>query len=249
MLLALRVAAISAGLLFCVPLHFLWKLLGARPIWPQVFLAYAAACCGVRVRVVGAPLRSKVLVVANHVSWLDILALGGAAPVNFVARGDVREWPVVGAAAGLNDTIYVAREDRSSVRGQADSLREALAEGRAVALFPEGTTEGGRSLLPFRPSLFASLFPPLDGVKVQPVAIDYGAAAATMAWQGEEPFAVNAKRILARPGWVDVTLRFLDPIDPRRAGDRKVLAGRSRDEIALALGASAAGGDPLYPSQ
>src|ERR1700742_1369029 len=105
MRLALRTAAILAGLIFCVSLHYLWKLLRARPIWPQIFLGYAGACCGMRVRIAGTPLRGKVLVAANHVSWLDVLALGGAVPVNFVARDDVEAWPLVGWAAGLNDTI------------------------------------------------------------------------------------------------------------------------------------------------
>jgi 1-acyl-sn-glycerol-3-phosphate acyltransferase len=243
----LRAAAILAGLLFCVPLHYLWKLLRAPPIWPQIFLGYATACCGVRVRVEGAPLRGKVLVAANHVSWLDILVLGGAAPVAFVARADVEAWPLVGWAAGLNGTIFVARDVRSSVRGQADALREALAQGCAVALFPEGTTEGGHFVLPFRASLFASLFPPLAGVSVQPVAINYGAAVAEIAWVGDESFGANAKRILSRPGTIPVTLRFLAPIDPHEAGDRKALAARSQEEVAQALGAFAGGSDPLYP--
>ena len=239
-------AAIVAGLLFCVPLHYLWKLLRLRSIWPQIFLGFAGACCGVRVRVEGVPVRARILVAANHVSWLDVLVLGGAAPVVFVARADVQGWPLVGWAAGLNDSIFVARDVRSSVRGQADTLREALAAGRAVALFPEGTTEGGSGLLPFRASLFASLFPPLPGVRVQPVAIDYGEAAADVLWVGDEGFGVNAKRILSRPGTLPVTLRFLAPIDPHEAGDRKALAARSQQEVAEALGASAGGSDPLY---
>jgi 1-acyl-sn-glycerol-3-phosphate acyltransferase len=249
MRLTLRTAAILAGLLFCVSLHYLWKLLRARPIWPQIFLGYVGACCGVRMRVEGEPLRDKVLVVANHVSWLDVLVLGGAAPVIVVARGDVRDWPVVGWAAGLNDTIFVARDIRSQVRDQADTLRQALADGRAVALFPEGTTDGGRELLPFRASLFASLFPPLDGVRVQPVAIDYGDAIDDVLWLDEESFAVNAKRILSRPGTMRVALRFLNPINPHEAGDRKALAARSQEEVAQALGAFAAGSDPLYSPQ
>jgi 1-acyl-sn-glycerol-3-phosphate acyltransferase len=247
MRLILRTAAILAGLLFCAALHYLWKALRLRPIWPQVFLGFAAACCGVRVRVEGTPLKERVLVAANHLSWLDILALGGAAPVIFVARGDMKAWPLVGWAAGLNDSIFVAREARSAVKGQADTLRDALAEGRAVALFPEGTTEGGNSLLPFRASLFASLFPPIEGVKVQPVAIDYGAAAADVLWLGDEAFGANAKRILSRPGTLPVTLRFLPPLDPGEAGDRKALAAWAREEVARALGASVGASDPLYP--
>jgi len=245
MRLGLRVAGILAGLMFCVPLHYLWKLFGRRSIWPQIFLGYAGACCGLRVRAEGAPLKARVLVAANHISWLDILALGGAAPVQFVARGDMRAWPLVGWAAGLNDTIFVARELRGSIKGQADALREALADGRAIVLFPEGTTEGGAALLPFRASLFASLFPPLDEVAVQPVAIDYGAAAGDVLWLGEEGFGANANRILSRPGTIPVTLRFLAPIDPHAAGDRKALAARSQAAVAQGLGASVGGADPL----
>jgi len=246
MRLALRAAAILAGFLFCLPLHYLWKLVAARSIWPQIFLAYAARCCGLRVRVEGAPLRGNVLFAANHVTWLDIVALGGATPTVFVARDDVEGWPGVGWAARLNDTIFVVRQARREVREQADALRGALGAGRAVTLFPEGTTEGGHEVLPFRPSLFASLFPALPDIRVQPVAIDYGPASDGAAWVGDEGYGVNAKRILSRPGTIPVTLRFLAPIDPHQAGDRKRLALQARDEIVAALGASAAGSDPLY---
>jgi 1-acyl-sn-glycerol-3-phosphate acyltransferase len=134
--LALRVAAILAGLIFCVALHYLWKLFRARPIWPQIFLGYAGACCGLRVTVDGKPIKNKVLVAANHVSWLDILALGGAAPVNFVARGDVAGWPVVGWAASLNDTIFVDRDARSSVAARPTRCATRLRRGVPSASFP-----------------------------------------------------------------------------------------------------------------
>jgi 1-acyl-sn-glycerol-3-phosphate acyltransferase len=243
----LRLAAIVAGLLFCVPLHYLWKLVGARSIWPQIFLGYVGGCTGMRVRVEGTPLASKVLFAANHVSWLDILAIGGVAPAIFVARDDVEDWPMVGWLAGLNDTLYVARHARSEVLGQADQLRRALGAGRAVALFAEGTTDAGAEVLPFRPSLFASLYPPLDEVKVQPVAVDYGDATEEIAWVGAESTGANAKRVMSRPGTFSVTLRFLDPIDPHAAENRKILAARSRDAVVAALPASGSGSDPLYP--
>jgi lyso-ornithine lipid O-acyltransferase len=241
----LRLAAIAAGLIFCTPLHYLWKLAGARSIWPQVFLGYVGRCVGMRVRVEGMPLQSSVLYAANHISWLDILALGGAAPAIFVSRDDLEHWSMVGWLADLNDTLYVARHARREVHGQADQIRRALERGRAVTLFPEGTTDGGGELLPFRPSLFASLFPPLDGVRVQPVAIDYGPAIDEVAWVGAEGPGANARKVMSRPGTFRATLRFLDPIDPRAAGDRKVLAARARDAVVAALAASAAAGDPL----
>jgi len=154
---------------------------------------------------------------------------------------------MVGWLAGLNNTLYVARHARSEVLGQADQLRRALDAGRAVTLFAEGTTDGGAEVLPFRPSLFASLYPPLDDVKVQPVAIDYGAATQEIAWVGSESTGANAKRVMSRPGTFQATLRFLDPIDPHDAGDRKILATRSRDAVVAALPASGRGSDPLYP--
>ena len=235
MRLILRVAAMVAGFLICVPFHYLWKLLPGRSPWPQLFLGWAGWCSGLRVRTEGTPLTRQVLFVSNHVTWLDILALGGATPAIFVSRDDVEGWPLVGWAAGLNDTIYVARQARREVHGQADRLRRVLGEGRAVALFPEGTTEGGHEVLPFRPSLFSSLFPALDGVRVQPVAIDYGDLAEEIAWVGEEPAGKNAKRVLSRKGTIPVALRFLAPVDPHVAGDRKVLAASARAEVVEAL--------------
>lgn len=256
MRLIARVALMAAALAFCLPLHLLWKLLGLRPIWPRIFLAAVARIAGLRVAIDGKPLREKVLFVSNHVSWLDILALGGATGSAFVSRDDVAKWPLVGWLADQNDTLYVARGSRQKARGQADLLREVVASGRAVALFPEGTTEGGEEILPFRPSLFASLFPTLPGIRVQPVALDYGREAGRIAWVGEEPAGTNARRILARRGSLPVTLRFLDPIDPASAGDRKRLAIAAETAIATALSlptpsrsardAFEAGADPLY---
>ena len=193
----------------------------------------------------GRPLPSHVLFLANHVSWLDILALAGASGTAFVSKDDVAGWPVIGWAARLNNTVFIARTDRRQVRGQADALREALASGQPVALFPEGTTDGGAEVLPFRASLLASLFPPMPGVKAQPVALDFGPLAEDIAWVGEESARDNALRILSRRGTIPVTLHFLGPLDPSEAGDRKVLAERSRAGIVEALTPSAALPDRL----
>jgi 1-acyl-sn-glycerol-3-phosphate acyltransferase len=241
MLVAWRVAGIVAGFLVCVPLHYFWKLAGVRSPWPRRFLGWAGRRSGLVVTIEGEPVAGPILYAANHVSWLDILALGGAVPVNFVARDDVARWPGIGWAANLNDTIYITRDIRSSVKGQADTLRAALADARAVGLFPEGTTDGGRALLPFRPSLLASLYPPPPGVMVQPVVLDYGGLVEDVLWLGDEPYGGNARRILSRPGRLPVTIRFLDPIDPAEAGDRKALAARAEAAVAASLGV----GDPV----
>ena len=245
MRLIVRVGAIVLGLIVCLPLHYLWKLTSGRSPWPRLFLGWVGYSAGMRVRILGRPLESHVLFLANHLSWLDIMLIAGASGAAFVSKEEVARWPLIGWLASLNNTVYVARADRRAVRGQADSLRSALARGQPVALFPEGTTEGGGEVLPFRASLLAALYPPLPHVKVQPVAIDYGGAAPEIAWMGSEPAKANAFRILSRRGTTPVLIRFLDPIDPAAVGDRKALADLGRERVVAALGASAAGADRL----
>src|SRR3546814_12002936 len=104
------------------------------------------------------------------------MAVAGATGAAFVSKGEVARWPVIGWLASLNNTIFVARTDRRAVQGQADALRKALATGQPVALFPEGPPAGGHEVLPFRASLLASVMPPLPGLMVPPIALDYGAA-------------------------------------------------------------------------
>lgn len=242
--LALRVLMMVAALLICLPLHYAWRLLRRPSPWPRRFLGWVGRAAGMRVRIVGVPLERDVLFLANHLSWLDILLVAGASGAAFVAKAEVAETPVIGWLARLNNTVFVARTERSGVRGQADALRSALASGQPVALFPEGTTDGGPDILPFRASLLASLFPPLPGVRVQPVALDYGAAAHDLSWIGEETGLANVRKVLARRGATPVILHFLAPVDPA-SGDRKALAAAARGEIVEALSPSGGGTDRL----
>ena len=242
--IAFRVAWIVGLFLLCVPLHYLWKLFGAASPWPRWFLGQVGRAAGMRVRVVGVPLTRDVLFLANHLSWLDILLVAGASGAAFVAKVEVAETPVIGWLARLNNTVFVARSERSGVRGQADALRAALASGQPVALFPEGTTDGGPEILPFRASLLASLFPPLPGVMVQPIALDFGTAAHDLAWIGEETGLANVRKVLARRGTTPVLVNFLAPVDPA-SGDRKALAAAARGEIVEALAPSGAAADRL----
>jgi 1-acyl-sn-glycerol-3-phosphate acyltransferase len=242
-----RLGAIGLGLLLFVPLHYLWKLFGRHSPWPQAFLGFAGRRCGLRLTIHGEPVAGAVLFAANHESWLDILAIGGATGASFVAKDEIRRWPMVGWMAGLNATLYVVRHKRHEARAQADQIRDKLAAGGKVALFPEGTIDGTRDVLPFRASLFASLYPPIAGVVVQPVALDYGDATAAIAWLDDESTADNVRRILSRPGTIPLGLTFLAPLDPA-AGDRKAIAALAREEIVAAF-ASAPAGDPLQAAR
>lgn len=172
---------------------------------------------------------------ANHVSWIDILALGGATGAAFVSHDGVARWPVIGWLAAQNNTLFVARERRGALSGQLDALRAALLGHQPVALFPEGTTSDGSRLLPFKPSLLAVLLPPPRAVMIQPVHIDYGVETPAIAWHGDEAAGTNAKRVLGRKGPVIVTLRFLAPFDPAACADRKVIAAMARERIAQSI--------------
>jgi 1-acyl-sn-glycerol-3-phosphate acyltransferase len=243
--LAFRTLWIVGIFLACVPLHYGWKLVLGRSPWPRRFLGMVGRAAGMKVRVVGEPLPSHALFLANHLSWLDILVLAGTSGTAFVSKDDVARWPIIGWLARLNNTVFIARTERKDVRNQADALRNALVAGQPVALFPEGTTDGGAEVLPFRASLLASLFPPLAGVRVQPVALDYGPGGHDIAWVGKEPALANVRRVLSRRGTTPVALHFLAPIDPAEAGDRKRLAERSRAKIVEALGPSGGAADRL----
>ena len=212
--------------------------------WPRIYLGWVGRIAGLRVTQVGRPLRSHVLLLANHVSWLDIMLLAGATGCAFISKKEVAHWPIAGWLARLNRTVFIDRTGRAAVHDQAHALRTALAGEQPVALFPEGTTEGGIDVLPFRASLLAALFPPMAGVRVQPVAIDYHAAAHDIAWVGNERADTNALRVLGRRGTIPVTLHFLAPIDPAQVNGRKDLAAAAREEIVAAMQCTDAGGSP-----
>jgi lyso-ornithine lipid O-acyltransferase len=235
--IAARAAWLIAGLLVAVPLHNLFRLVRAPSPWPRLFLGWAARAAGARVRRHGTPLKRDVFFIANHVSWIDIPAIAGASGSAFVAKAEIRTSPLVGWLATLNRTVFVSREDRLGVAEQINRLKAALADRWAVTVFPEGTTTDGRSLLPFKSPLLKVLEPPPPGVMVQPVLLDYGAAATDIAWIGVENGAANALRVLARRGTFPLTLCFLEPFHPRDFPGRKAIAAESRRRIEAALSA------------
>jgi 1-acyl-sn-glycerol-3-phosphate acyltransferase len=233
---AARLAGILLALLLALPLHGLWRLARVSSPWPMLFLAALAWIAGARRRTIGRSLRRDVVFLSNHLSWLDIPLLAGRNGSAFVAKGDLAHVPVIGWLCTLNKTLFVDRSARLGVADQIAALRDALAETWAITIFPEGTTGAGRSLLPFKASLLAVLDPPPPGLLVQPVLIDYGGAMTDIAWLGDEPGQVNARRILSRKGGFTATLTFLDPFDPADFPGRKAIAAEARARMAAALG-------------
>ena len=219
-------------------LHLLWLGAKSPSPWPRLFLRLTARVLGVRVRSTGTPLRRNVFYVANHLSWIDIPVFGGLTGTAFVAQDGVAKWLVIGMLAKLNRTIFVSRTAKQNVTQQIADLRAAIAENWTVTLFPEGTTSDGAGLLPFKPSLFATMAPPARPMLIQPVWLDFGAVGAEIAWVGEETGWQSAARALVRKGSYPVTVNFLEPFDPSTCTDRKAVAATARAAIAAAIEAS-----------
>ncbi|WP_033922136.1 lysophospholipid acyltransferase family protein [Sphingomonas sp. 37zxx] len=240
-----RVAMMVLAALVTVPLHYLWRLFRLHSPWPRIFLGSVGRISGARVSRVGTPLKHNVFYVSNHVSWIDILAIGGTSGSAFVAKREIGTAPIVGWLSTLNNTVFVSREDRLGVAAQINQLRDAIAENWAITVFPEGTTTDGRSLLPFKTPMLKVLEPPPPGVRVQPVLMDFGAVGEEIAWIGAESGRDNAIRVLSRAGSFPVRVHFLEPFCPSAIAGRKAIAAESRRLLTGAL--EGVLGEPLRP--
>jgi 1-acyl-sn-glycerol-3-phosphate acyltransferase len=137
----------------------------------QAWMERLGRALGIEVFVTGEPPPSRALWVANHVSWLDVMALGRLRALHFVAKHDVGEWPLIGRLASASGTRFVDREGRRGLRTLVEDLAAQLDAGRSVAIFPEGTTTPGDVLLRFKPLLFQAAV--LAKAPVQPVTLRY----------------------------------------------------------------------------
>ena len=225
----------------CLPPHMLCRALGWPSHWNRWFMRWASRACGIRVEIVGRPLRRDVFYIANHLSWTDALILGSVTGTAFVAQHGIALWPGLNFLCRMNDTVFVNRAERLRVGEQVAALRAQFAARSTLALFAEGTTSDGRRLLPFKASLLAMLVPPPRPAYVQPVVIDCDETGRDLAWIGMETGAQNAWRLLARKGTWRVRVHFLEPFDPAEMPDRKALAVRARSAILTRLSATLRG--------
>lgn len=221
-----------ALLLACILLYHLWRLRGPHNPWPSRFLHGIARLAGVRMLVIGERKHKGAILLANHVSWIDIPAIAGATGSAFVAHDGLASIPLLRWLCAMNDTVFVARHDRTSIARQVARVREAIRDTGALTIFPEGTTSDGTALLPFKSSLLSALDPLPDGVAVQPVWLDYGTEAARIAWIGDEPGLDNFLRILALPRPLRLTVHLLPPLAGHTLATRKAIAAAAREAIA-----------------
>ncbi|MFN8751512.1 MAG: 1-acyl-sn-glycerol-3-phosphate acyltransferase [Betaproteobacteria bacterium] len=198
---------------------------------------------GIALRVEGSPLPSHVcLVVANHVSWVDTIALGAVLPCGFVAKEALRRWPLVGRLIALSGGVFVHRERPAALPGALSRLEARLQAGKWVCVFPEATNTTGESVAPFFGAAFESSV--RTGVPVLPVALRYradGRPTPLAAWVGDEAFLPSLLRIGGARG-LGVEVIVGEPM--AAAPCRSAAAGRAREAVA-ALACLALAGSPF----
>ena len=235
MRIILRVLGMVAWLIVCVPLYYLFRLFTRHNPAARWFLAGIGWLSGVTLRVHGEKVHRGAFLLVNHVSWIDIPALAATTGTAFVGHDGLASMPFLKWLCAMNDTVFVARYDRTSIAAQIEAVRTAFSDTGSLAVFPEGTTSDGTALLPFKTSLLSALEPLPPGIAVQPVLLDYGAEAAEIAWVGEEHGLDNFLRILARLRPVQIDLHFLPVLEGAALSNRKTIAAAARAAIALRL--------------
>lgn len=204
-----------AEMFFLFPFYSKQRKLRAIQLWSLRVLA----SCGLRLRTHGRLPESGhgQMMICNHISWLDIMAINGAFPGRFIAKDDVAKWPMVGYLATRAQTVYVSR--KKGAGGNSAKIRhvtEALRQGDTVTLFPEGTSTEGRSILPFKTSFFQAAFEadvPLIPVLCRYPNADGSSPNPAMAYHGDISLWQSIKTIIRQPAGT-AELYFSDPVPP-----------------------------------
>lgn len=235
LLLILLLIGLPITLLLINPLTHRLRVHGER-VDDRVIRSWSGALVrlfGMRTRRVGHPLPGAVLMVANHVSWIDISLLHSQHMAGFVAKDEISRWPLIGWLAGRAGTIYHRRGSNASLVDVQQQMLDRLNNGLAVAVFPEGGTGTGQALRVFHARI---LQPALEAnVPVQPVALRYGrdgGAQTQVAFAPDEKFLHNFLRLLGDRTRV-VEVHFLEPIPAE--GGRRTMAELARARIGAAL--------------
>jgi len=192
---------------------------------------------GIALRVEGTPRAGGTLMVLNHVSWLDIMAVHAVCPhARFVSKADVRQWPLVSRLVDAAGTLYLERERKRDALRVVHLMASALTAGEMVAVFPEGTTSDGRALLPFHANLLQAAI--ATGTPVQPVALRFSdrhdaVMSRAIEFVGETTLLQSLWRVA---GGDDVTVHVqLLPTVASVGAERRALSESLRARIGVAL--------------
>jgi 1-acyl-sn-glycerol-3-phosphate acyltransferase len=195
------------------------------------------AVLGIAFECEGTPLRRACLIVVNHVSWLDIMALHAVVPeARFVSKADVKAWPLVSRLVDGAGTLYLERERKRDALRVVHAVAEALAAGEVIAIFPEGTTSTGHGLLPFHANLLQAAI--ATATPVQPVALRFSDATHRVSEAVEFIGATSLFESLWQTSCGDGVRARLTFLPPRATAnvERRALAALLRADIAGALG-------------
>jgi 1-acyl-sn-glycerol-3-phosphate acyltransferase len=218
------------------------RLPGARYL-PYFYHILVRRLLGVRVHLSGAPVApGPVLIVSNHISWLDIPVLASITPLSFVAKREVASWPFISWLAKLQRTIFIDRMRRTAVAETRNEILQRLEAKERIVLFAEGTSSDGNQVLPFKSPLFAAIEPNGandSGDKIQTCAIVYThihglpmnrQQRPAIAWYGDMDMPSHAWGVL-KGGPLDVHVRLGEPVSIVDVGDRKSLAIHAYERV------------------
>ncbi|MFD9000193.1 lysophospholipid acyltransferase family protein [Streptomyces sp. NPDC059582] len=229
----LRLTAMVVLLLAGIALVPLGRWIPAELVrrWSRVIVRAA----GVRIRVTGSPAPTGgLLLVANHISWLDIPLLAAVRPARMLAKAEIRRWPVAGPLAASAGVLFIDRDRLRALPGTVARMADLLREGRAVAVFPEGSTWCGRAQGDFRRAAFQAA---LDaGAAVQPVRIRYrlagGADSTAPAFVGDDSLLASVWRVVSARGLV-AEVEACAVLRGDAAHDRRALARAAQHRLGL----------------
>jgi len=205
-----------------------------RAQWLHRPCATALQRLGIEIRAEGA-FPTHGLLVANHLSYLDILVFSALSPCVFVSKKEVRAWPLFGLMAAMAGTVFVDRARSSDTHRANSEMVDALSDGSVVVLFPEGTSSDGSTILPFRPALFEAAV--RAGTDVSAACISYeveeGSASNDVCYWGTMTFFPHLLRLLSKKK-IRARVRF--SADIKKFEDRKLAAQTTRETVASLAG-------------
>lgn len=234
---ALRALLHAIGGWWTITFRFPGMTQAEREATVQAWASEMLRVMGIALEVRGTPPASgPLLLVANHISWLDILVMHAARYCRFVSKSDVKHWPLVGTLATGGGTLYIERDRRRDAMRVVHHMADSLRAGEVVAVFPEGTTGDGQGVLPFHANLIQAAIS--ADAPVQPLALRFvdlatGAASRGPLYLGDDTLVGSVWRTVAgRPFKAVVTFG-----EPQRAEgrDRRAWAAALREEVVRLL--------------
>ncbi len=239
----IRVFGFVVVTLLLLPFFFVARALGRK--WDRAVAALWCRCglwlAGVKLKKIGEPIRNGGAVMANHASWLDIMAIGATAPVHFVAKSEIEGWPIFGWMGKISNTVFIARR-RIEAKAQERKLSARARGGDLLCIFPEGTSSDGLRILKFKSALFSIFVPSLTdggeevpGIPAQPVALVYhappGMPESFHGWWGSMSLVDHVRSVVCLGKGGAVSVVYMHPLEPEGGADRKALAAATEHAV------------------